>query len=98
MAIPISIEPLEIWFAISWVALRPEEQKRFTVEAAVVFGNPAARAAARRTYAAFPSETYVDKHWSSDDMKARKRTLPQQISSTRLGSRFDFSTTFFSRV
>jgi hypothetical protein len=43
----MSMEPLEIWFAISWVAFRPEEQKRLTVEAAVVLGNPAARAAAR---------------------------------------------------
>jgi hypothetical protein len=36
MAIPTSMLPLEIWFAMSWTALRPEEQKRFTDEAAAV--------------------------------------------------------------
>jgi len=39
--------PLLIWLAMSWTAFRPEEQKRLTVEAAVVLGNPAARDAAR---------------------------------------------------
>jgi hypothetical protein len=38
---------MEIWFAMSCTALRPEEQNRFTEEAAVVFGKPAAREAAR---------------------------------------------------
>jgi len=56
-AIPMSMLPEAIWFATSWVALRPEEQNRFTVEAAVVLGNPAARAAARTRYAALPSLT-----------------------------------------
>jgi hypothetical protein len=59
MAIPMSMLPLEIWFAMSCVALRPEEQKRFTVEAAVVLGKPAASAAARTRYAAFPSLTWL---------------------------------------
>ena len=43
---------------MSWVALRPEEQNRFTLEAAVVLGKPAAREAARTRYAALPSLTY----------------------------------------
>lgn len=46
-AMPISMEPSAIWFAMSCVALSPEEQKRFTVEAPDVLGKPAARAAAR---------------------------------------------------
>jgi hypothetical protein len=49
--------PFDIWLAMSCVALRPEEQNRFTEEAAVVFGNPAASEAARTMYAAFPSLT-----------------------------------------
>ncbi len=57
MAMPISMLPEAIWFAMSCVALSPEEQNRFTVEAAVVFGKPAASAAARSLYAALPSET-----------------------------------------
>ena len=47
--------PLEIWFVMSCVALGPEEQNQFMVEAAVVLGKPAASAAARTRYAAFPS-------------------------------------------
>jgi hypothetical protein len=57
MAIPISMLPFDIWLAMSCVAFRPEEQNRFTEEAAVVFGNPAASEAARTMYAAFPSLT-----------------------------------------
>jgi len=38
---------MEIWFAMSWTAFRPEEQKRLTEEAAVVLGKPAASEAAR---------------------------------------------------
>ena len=49
--------PLEIWLAMSWVALRPEEQNRLTVEAAVVLGKPAASEAARTRYAALASLT-----------------------------------------
>lgn len=57
-AIPISMLPLVIWFAMSCVAFNPDEQNRFTVDAAVVVGKPAARAAARTLYAALPSLTY----------------------------------------
>jgi hypothetical protein len=42
---------------MSAVALRPEEQKRLTLDAPEVLGKPAARAAARSLYAALPSET-----------------------------------------
>jgi hypothetical protein len=47
MARPTSMLPVAIWLAMSCVALRPEEQKRLTEEAAVVLGKPAARRAAR---------------------------------------------------
>jgi hypothetical protein len=39
--------PVWICAAMSWTALRPEEQKRLTLLAAVVVGKPAARQAAR---------------------------------------------------
>ncbi len=58
MAMPTSILPLEIWFAMSAVAFRPDEQKRLTLEAPDVMGKPAARDAARSLYAALPSETW----------------------------------------
>jgi len=44
---PISMLPVAIWFAMSCVALRPDEQKRLTEEALVVLGKPAERRAAR---------------------------------------------------
>lgn len=47
MAMPTSMEPDEMAWAMSAVALRPEEQKRLMDEALVVLGKPAARAAAR---------------------------------------------------
>jgi len=47
IATPISIAPVMIWLAISWVALRPELQKRLVEYAAEVTGKPAAREAAR---------------------------------------------------
>jgi hypothetical protein len=52
---------------MSWIALRPEAQKRFTLEAPAVCGMPAARAAARPRYAARPSPTYPSfiNHFSS---------------------------------
>lgn len=46
-AMPTSMEPARIWFAIFWMASRPEEQKRLETEAAVVAGKPAARTAER---------------------------------------------------
>jgi hypothetical protein len=61
--------PKAIWFAISCVALRPEEQNRFTVEAAVVFGKPAARAAARSLYALLLSDTYKGKKLHEKSMR-----------------------------
>lgn len=76
MAIPTSMEPAMIWFAICWMASNPEEQKRLAIDAAVVSGKPAARTAERARYAALGL-----------------RTLPTQTSSTRLGSRLDFSRT-----
>lgn len=75
-AIPTSIDPAMIWFAICWIAKSPEEQKRLAIEAAVVTGKPAASTAERARYAA-----------------EGLRTLPTQTSSTRLGSRLDFSRT-----
>jgi hypothetical protein len=56
-ATPTSIAPVRIWLAMSWIALRPEAQKRLTDEAPAVCGMPAARAAARPRYAARPSPT-----------------------------------------
>jgi hypothetical protein len=47
MATPISMEPSAMALAMSWVALRPEEQKRFREYAPEVLGIPAAREAAR---------------------------------------------------
>lgn len=58
IAIPHSMCPRLIWFAISWTALRPEEQNRLTEAAAVVLGKPAARDAARTKYAALCSLTW----------------------------------------
>ena len=46
-AIPISMVPVMISFAMCWVAVKPDEQNRLELEAAEVFGKPAARAAAR---------------------------------------------------
>jgi hypothetical protein len=51
------IEPPEMALEMSSIALRPEEQKRFTEEAVVVLGKPAARAADRTLKAALLSET-----------------------------------------
>ena len=65
-AIPISISPDAIAFAISCVAFRLEEQKRAVEEAPVVLGNPAARDAARKYRPALPSSTYAEisiKRW-----------------------------------
>lgn len=47
MAIPISIVPVMISFAMCCVAVKPDEQNRAAVEAAVVLGKPAASEAAR---------------------------------------------------
>ncbi len=44
-AIPTSIEPANIWFAMVCTANKPEEHHRLTVETAVVTGKPAAMAA-----------------------------------------------------
>jgi hypothetical protein len=54
---PMVIEPPEMALEMSSIALRPEEQKRFTEEAVVVLGKPAARAADRTLKAALLSET-----------------------------------------
>lgn len=54
---PTEMEPLEIEWAMSAMAFRPEEQKRLTEEAPAVLGKPAAREAARTLYAALLSET-----------------------------------------
>lgn len=51
------MEPSEIALEMSSIAFRPDEQKRFTDEAVVVFGKPAARAADRTLKAALLSET-----------------------------------------
>lgn len=51
--------PSLIWFAMSCTAFKPDEQNRFTVEAATVLGKPAARDAARSLYAALPSLTFL---------------------------------------
>jgi hypothetical protein len=65
-----------------------------TVEAAVVLGNPAANAAARTRYAAFPSLTYVTLSGKfRDGGLPPDLTFPQQISSTICGSILDFSMT-----
>lgn len=56
-AMPTSMEPEEMAWAMSAVALRPEEQNRLTELAPAVLGKPAARAAARSLYAALASET-----------------------------------------
>lgn len=56
------MEPLEIWWAMSAVAFRPELQKRLTDDAPEVFGKPADRDAARTLYAALPSETCSTSH------------------------------------
>lgn len=57
---PTWIEPELMALAMSCVALRPDEQNRFSEYAAAVLGKPAARAAARSLYAALPSETWRD--------------------------------------
>jgi len=54
IAIPMSMLPSAIWFAMSCVALSPDEQNLFTEDAPEVLGIPAAREAARTMYAAFP--------------------------------------------
>jgi len=59
MATPISMLPVWICAAMSWIAFRPEEQKRFTLLAAVVLGRPAAREAARAMEAARGLLTWV---------------------------------------
>lgn len=43
----MSMEPVWICVAMSWMALRPEEQKRLTEAAPEVYGMPAAREAER---------------------------------------------------
>ena len=53
MAMPTSMLPVAIWAAISWTALRPEEQKRLTEEAAEVLGRPAAREGGARDVGGF---------------------------------------------
>ena len=63
-----------------WTANNPEEQNLLTEAQAVVFGNPAVKAAALHLRAAAPS-----------------LTLPQAISSTRLGSILDFSITLWNQ-
>lgn len=45
---------------MSCTAFKPEEQKRFTDEAAAVLGKPAARDAARTKYAALLSLTFLN--------------------------------------
>lgn len=73
--------PVLIWFAMSCTALRPDEQKRFTEEAPVVLGNPAARAAVRTVNAALPSLTYFSCKYN-DVRMTEKLTFPMQMSST----------------
>ena len=53
----MSIAPEDIAFAICCVAVSPDEQNRAQLYAAVVFGKPAASAAALTKFAALPSRT-----------------------------------------
>jgi hypothetical protein len=72
---PISIMPVLMALAMSTQAWRPEEHWRFSDLHEVVTGKPAARAAARNSVAPPPGA----------------RTVPTEMSSTRLGSIFERS-------
>lgn len=97
IAIPMSMLPSAIWFAMSCVALSPEEQNLFTEDAPEVLGMPAAREAARTMYAAFPLLTCKNVSVIFHRVPGTfNHTLPRQTSSIRLGSSLDFSTTFFN--
>ena len=56
-AMPMSIDPVTIWFAMSWVAFNPDEQNLAVEDAEVVLGKPAASAAALQYRPALPSRT-----------------------------------------